>query len=122
MGSAVTGECSRATGGQGWVASAGCTLSPCPWPPGDRGDKVSNHHFPLSTFKSLGPGFRWEHEGVSGCPQPRGDGAKMNLIWGNHQPDPGRWRVSLWLASTASTGAVAGFPPAELWAEGICSI
>lgn len=50
-------------GGQGWVASTGCTLSPCPWPPedGDRGDKVLDHHFPLSTFKSPGPGFCWEH-------------------------------------------------------------
>ena len=82
--------------------SMGWSLSPRPGLLGMAGDEVPNRRFPQSVRGSPGPGpgFGQEHRGVSGCPQPCGNGAKINLIWGNHRPNPSGWQASLWLAST----------------------
>lgn len=89
---------------------------PCPLAPGllemGRGvDKVPNHCFPQSILRAPGPGFHREHRGVSGCSQLHGDGAKiqLNLIWGNHQPNPSGWQASFSLAGTHNGEGSSGF-------------
>ncbi|XP_063214475.1 uncharacterized protein LOC134526484 [Chroicocephalus ridibundus] len=59
-----------------------------------------------ASAESPGAGFHREHRGVPSCPRPRADGAKirLNLIRGNHRPNPSRWQASLWLASPHGDG------------------